>query len=143
MKKKILLAALLVAVLTVLAAGLASAEGSRRHGGRMRGSCKDGDMQGGACFMHGGRGRYGGGAFFDGPRRGRADVYRQSATEIPQEIRDKWAEAKKTAIDLRNELGKNPVDRDKALELHARHRSLMEEIHDWRFMRKLDALTAR
>ena len=66
-----------------------------------------------------------------------------NAPEVPQEIREKWAEAQKTAIDLRLELGRNPIDRDRALELRAQHRAITQEISDWRFMRMLDALTDR
>ena len=82
-----------------------------------------------ACGMIGGYGQYGGN--------------RTNVPEVPQEIREKLAEAQKTAIDLRTELGKNPIDRDKALELHAKHRAIMQDISDWHFNQRLDALIAR
>jgi len=71
----------------------------------------------------------------------RAD--RMNAREIPQEIREKWAEAQKIAIDLRLELGRIPVDRARALELRAQHRAIVNEISDWHFIHRLDLLTTR
>ena len=68
---------------------------------------------------------------------------RVKAGEVPQEVRDKWAEAQKTAIDLRTELGRKPIDREKALELYAKHRALMQEISEWHFKQRLDALIAQ
>ena len=126
--KKVLVAALLVTVLTILAAGAASAGGWRRQGGYRGGRMWRGAYGGGACC-----GLYGGRGYDD----------RANVPEIPQEIRDKLAEARKTAIDLRNELDKDPVNRDKALELHAKHGALMQEVSDWRFQQRLDALIAR
>ena len=128
--KKILIAVLLVAV---LAAGTAYAGGRKRqggHGGRMWNA----PMGVGMCENCGAR--------FDSPHGGRRRGG-INAPEVPQEIRDKMTEARKIAIDLRAELEKSPVDREKALELHAKHRALMQEISDWRFNRRLDALTAR
>ena len=127
--KKVLLAVLLVSILTV---GAASAGGWKGHGGRMRGH----GMEGGVCFMYGGRG------LFNGPHGGRMRAGRaDGAKEIPQEIREKFAEAQKTAIDLRTELGRTPLNREKALELHAKHHAIMQEICDWHFTQRLDALT--
>ena len=140
--KKVLLAVLLVAVLTVLAAGMASAGGWKKqggNGGRMWNPRMGGGM-GGACYMMGGHGQrpHGGRGF---GQRNNADGVK--TPEIPQEIREKLAEAQKTAIDLRTELGKNPIDRDKALELHAKRRAIMQDISDWCFKQRLDALIAR
>ena len=145
--KKVLLAALLVTVLTVLAAGMASAGGWKRQGGN--GGRMWNPRMGGACCMMVGHGPHGGMRY--GYRRNnndRANVdgangNMTNVPEIPQEIREKLAEAQKTAIDLRTELGKKPIDRDKALELHAKHSAIMQEVSDWRFKQRLDALTAR
>ena len=138
--KKVLLAVLLVTALTVLAAGMASAGGWKRHGGRggQMWNPRMGGGRGGACFMQGGYGPHGGMAY--GYRK---NADRTNVPEIPQEIRDKFTEAQKTAIDLRAELERNPVDRDKAMEFYAKHRTLMQEICDWHFQQRLDALTAR
>ena len=127
--KKILLAALLV---TVLTAGLASARDWKgKEGKNKEGQAKE--WRGKEWGRHGGRwGK-------TCPMRGYAN--RADAPELTQEIREKWAEVQKTAIDLRTELGKSPVNREKALELHGKHRALMQEISDWRFNRMLDTLT--
>ena len=148
--RKVLLAALLVAVLTVLTAGMAFAGGWKRHGGnggRMWNQRMGGGMGGTCCLMgnygpHGGRG-LGFRGNIDRRNADRTNVNRANAPEITQEIREKLAEVQKTAIDLRTELGKNPIDRDKALELHAKRCALMQEVSDWHFKQRLDALTAR
>ena len=136
--KNVLLAVLLVAVLTVLVAGAAFAGGGKRQGGYRGGRMWGAGYGGGACCMP-----YGGRGYGYGPYGGRMNADRTNVPEIPQEIREKFAEAQKTAIDLRTELGKNPIDREKALELHAKHRALMNEISEWRFKQRLDALIAR
>ena len=118
--RNVLLAALLVAVLT---AGAASAGGWKKQGGH-------GGRMGNSHMSERGYGH-------------RQNADRANAPQVPQEIRDKLTEARKTAIDLRTELGKKPVDRDKALELHAKRRALMQDISDWYFNQRLDALIAR
>ena len=134
-KMKKILFVFVAIIVVVSAAGTASAWG--RGGGRMRGP---GSGWGGFCFeggfgMRGGSMPYRMGSYcgFYGPDGSYAPV-------IPQEIRDKLAEAQKTAIDLRTELGRNPVNRERALELQAQHRALMQEVHDWHFNQRLDAL---
>ena len=141
MKKKILLAALLVMVLVLLAAGgaFAGPGGWKKHGGRMKGSQIDG---GSSLMQEEGRAREG--RRHDGRAYGhRRNAGSMDAIEIPQEIKDKFAQMRKIAVDLRAELEKNPIDREKALELHAKRSALMQEIFDWRFNRRLDALTAK
>jgi len=141
--KRILTAALLIVVLT---AGMALAKewrsGGRKnrelHGrewrnkeevrhGKQCNECPMGGMHAGRMMKH----------------AGRLNADRMNVNEIPQEIREKFAEAQKIMIDLRTELGKNPIDREKALELHSKHRALMQEICDWRFTQMLDARTSR
>ena len=111
--KKALLAALFVTVLVILTAPASFARGGRGQGGEGHWAC------------------------FTGPRSGRAFAWKN--IEAPQEIRDKWAEAQKIAIDLRNELGRDSIDRNRALELRTKHRAIMQEICDWRFQQILDA----
>ena len=138
--KRILKISLTVLLVTVLVVGVASAvERRERRGGGRRAREPQGrewrGLQGprmGICPM--------GGAFAG---RTRPNTDRTGALEVPQEIREKFAEAQKAMIDLRTELGRNPVDREKALELHAKHRALMQEICDWRFARILDSLAER
>jgi len=123
--KKALLAVLLVAVVTLWAIGDASA---RERGGR-RGN--RGDRAVCACVAErGARGDF------------RGD-FRNNISEAPQEIQEKWAEAQRISIDMRLELGRETIDRDKVLELRQQRRALMQEISDWRFMQRLDALTNR
>jgi hypothetical protein len=119
--KNALLAAAIVAVLTVLAAQTAFAWGWGGYYGRMWGPHTHG---GGLEICHG---QYG--------------VW--EVPDVPQDIKNKWMEAQKTAIDLETELCKRPVDRAKALELHAKFHSLMRDVSDWHFKQRLDALTAR
>ena len=132
-RKKVLFAALLVAMLTMSVAGTASARG---WGGRGRGGFGGGwgggygygDCCGGMFY---GGGPYGGRGY--GPRDGRGYVY-----EAPQEIREKLAEAQKVAIDLRLEFDKQPINRGKVSELREKHRAIMQEVSDWRFNNRLD-----
>ncbi|MDR1621047.1 MAG: hypothetical protein LBS00_01590 [Synergistaceae bacterium] len=123
MRKILFVMALLAAVAAMLAASdIALADGRRKRGG---GEC------GGYSWMDG-----------DGWRGARRIWNKTKGIDVPQEIREKWAEAQKIKIDLRTELGKTTIDRAKALELHAKHRALVQEISDWRFLQRLNALGA-
>ena len=130
---KVMLAVVLVAGLVT---GIAYARESR--GRKIRGEvqCKERQHKEWRGYDKWSDGRTMRGKFVD-----RMSAKRANAPEIPQEIREKRAEAKKTAIDLRMELGKNPVDCEKALELHAKRHNLMQEVSNWRFTQMLDALT--
>jgi len=141
--KKVLKVSLAVLLVAVLMAGVASAverrgEGRRGEGRRnrepQRREWQNKELRSEMGYPM--RRMMGGGMM-----RNRAIA--GTALEVPQEIREKWAEAQKIMIDLRMELGRNPINREKALELHAKHRALMQEIHDWRFAQQLDALTTR
>jgi len=132
---KVVLAVVLVAGLVT---GIAYARESR--GGKIRGEVQYKERQHKECR---GYGKWSDVHTMRGKSVYRMNSKRANAPEIPQEIREKRAEAKKTAIDLRMELGKNPVDREKALELHAKRHSLMQEISNWHFTQKLDALATR
>ena len=59
--------------------------------------------------------------------------------EVPQEIRDKITEARKTMIDINAEFAKDPIDREVILELHAKHFSLLQEISEWYITQRMDA----
>ena len=130
---KVMLAVILVAGLVT---GIAYAKESR--GRRTRGEMQHKEWQHKGLRGHS---KWSDGRTMRGMSVDRMNAKRTNASEIPQEIREKRAEAKKTAIDLRMELGNNPVDREKALELHAKRRVLMQEISDWRFTQMLDSLT--
>ena len=134
--KNVLLATLLVTMLTIGTVSAKEWKGGER---------KDKESQGKEWRGHGGR-RRGGGKWGDCPIYGiyaGKNAKMENVPKVPQEIKDKWAEAQKTAIDLRTELGKTPVNREKALELHSKRRVLMQEISDWHFNQRLDALAAR
>ena len=55
-------------------------------------------------------------------------------------MQNKFSEAQKTGIELRIELEKNPIDREKILELREKHNALMKEISDWEFDRELNRM---
>ena len=123
--KRILIAVVIAAVLA--AGGTAIAGGGwRKYGG-------DGSGRGGMRMGHRGWSE-------TCPMRGGALA---QGNEVPQEIKDKMTEARKTMIDLRAEFGKNPVSRAKVLELHAKRLSLVQEISEWRIMQRLDAAGAK
>ena len=121
---------LVVALVAGLVAGIAYAKESR--GRRFRGEMQHKEWRG---FSKWGDSRTMRGMSID-----RMSVKRANAPEIPQEIREMRAEARKTAIDLRMELRKNPVDREKAFELHTKCQSFMHEISNWHFTQMLDTL---
>lgn len=121
--KKVL--AMLTMVMVLAAAGTALAYGGRHHGGRGYGMGMDG-----YCYGYGPQG---------GPARPgeRGPAW---GFDVPQNIRDKQAEAQKLMIDLRTEMYKQPVDKDKALELFRKHRALQNELSEWFFTQRLDAI---
>lgn len=63
-----------------------------------------------------------------------------ASVEIPQEIKDKQAEMGKLSIDMRNEMGKKPIDRTKIEELYKKHLELRNELSGWRFQQKLNMI---
>ena len=136
--KRVSKVALAVVLVAGLVTGIAYARESR--GRKMKGEMQYKERQHKECRGHG---KWSDNRTMRGESVDRMNAKRANAPEIPQEIREKRAEAKKTAIDLRMELGKNPVDREKAFELHTKRHNLMQEISNWHFTQKLDALTAR
>ena len=151
--KKILAVTALVVILSM--AGTALAGGRGRGGDVSRnkdaGDCRcmmwNKEMRNGQRFpqgeVRGGWNRDGAHGFMMGRRGWQADKPRVNVPVIPQEIKDKWAEIQKTSIDLRTELGKTPLNREKALELHAKRSSLMQEISNWHFQQRLNLLEAK
>jgi len=121
--KKALFASLLV---TVMAFGIIGEASARERGGRNRSNRPDRSDRA-VCFVE------------PGVRGG----FRNNISEAPQEIQEKWAAAQRLGIDMRLELGRETIDRDKVLELRQQRRVIMQEISDWRFMQRLDALTNR
>lgn len=64
------------------------------------------------------------------------------APDMPKEIRAKAVELAKLRIDLEEALSSEPMDKAKALEIHAKIQSVENEIEAWRFSRKLERVEA-
>lgn len=62
------------------------------------------------------------------------------AIEIPQEIRDKQTEMAKLSIEMRNEMGKNPINRSAIEELYKKRMELRNELSGWRMQQRLDMM---
>lgn len=62
------------------------------------------------------------------------------APNMPQEIRDKVVELEKLRIDLDEALTSRPINKAKALEVHAKMQAVRNDIAAWRFERKLERL---
>ncbi len=99
------------------------------YGQRRDGQRRDGQRMGrrGCSTMEGHR--------FGGGRMGM-----WASVEIPQEIRDKQAEMGKLSIDMRNEMGKNPIDRSKIEDLYKKRVELRNELSGWRMTQRLDMM---
>ncbi len=62
------------------------------------------------------------------------------APNMPQEIRDKVVELEKLKIDLDEALTKRPINKAKAIEVHAKMQAVRNDLAAWRFERKLERL---
>ena len=60
--------------------------------------------------------------------------------EIPQEIRDKQAEMGKLSIEMRNEMGKNPINRSAIEDLYKKRVELRNDLSGWRMKQRLDMM---
>ncbi|MDR1516004.1 MAG: hypothetical protein LBS45_09925 [Synergistaceae bacterium] len=93
------------------------------------------------CGRHGGGGWGIGRDWDDGEPRGQGyggPAY--GGADIPQELRDKMTEARNVMYELRAELTKTPVDKEKALAIFRRHRDIRNEIGEWFFMERIERL---
>lgn len=61
-----------------------------------------------------------------------------ASVEIPQEIRDKQTEMAKISLEMRNEMGKKPIDRTKIEDLYKKRVELRNELSGWRMQQNLD-----
>ncbi|GAB1485323.1 hypothetical protein MASR2M79_03700 [Aminivibrio sp.] len=147
---------ILVLAIVLVTAGSAFAWGGRsgrpmgaqgmpnQPGGQMWQQQMPGQWQGGPQQMQrqgrgghrmGGRGC----SFMDGQRfGGRTGMW--GAIEIPQEIRDKQTEMAKLSIEMRNEMGKNPINRSAIEELYKKRVELRNELSGWRMQQRLDLM---
>lgn len=73
----------------------------------------------------------------EGPHEGR---HARFSPNMPQEIRAKVVELEKLKIDLDEALTSRPINKTKALEVHAKMLKVRNDISAWRFERKLERL---
>ena len=62
--------------------------------------------------------------------------------DMPQEIREKVAELAKLRVDLEEAMTSKPLNKAKALEVHAKILTVKNEIEAWRFAKKLERIEA-
>lgn len=79
---------------------------------------------------------------FEGHHRP-GDRHMRFAPDMPQEIRAKVAELEKLKIDLEEALTSRPVNKAKALEVHAKMQTLKNDLDSWRFEKKLEFIEKR
>ena len=76
-----------------------------------------------------------------GPRRGNGRMGGMTFTpDMPKEIREKAADLAKLRVDLEEALSSRPINKAKALEVHAKMQKLENEIDTWRFAKKLERM---
>ncbi len=63
--------------------------------------------------------------------------------DMPKEIREKAAELAKLRIDLEEAMTSRPINKEKALDVHAKMQKVQQEIETWRFTRRLERIEAR
>lgn len=79
----------------------------------------------------------------DTPRAPRAKRSRTFTPDMPKEIREKSAELAKLRIDLEEAMTSRPLNKEKALEVHAKMQKVKQEIATWRFTQRLERIEAR
>ena len=62
--------------------------------------------------------------------------------DMPQEIRAKAVELAKLRVDLEEAMTSRPLNKEKALEVHAKMQKVEQEIDTWRFTQKLEHIEA-
>ena len=60
--------------------------------------------------------------------------------DMPQEIREKVAELEKLRVDLEEAMTSKPLNKAKALEVHAMILAVKNEVEAWRFAKKLERI---
>lgn len=63
--------------------------------------------------------------------------------DMPKEIREKAAELAKLRVDLEEAMTSRPLNKQKALDVHAKIQALKQEIETWRFTKRLERIEAR
>ncbi len=73
------------------------------------------------------------------PRTG----HRLFTPDMPKEIREKAADLAKLRIDLEEAMTSHPINKEKALDVHAKMQKVQQEIETWRFTKRLERIEAR
>ena len=68
---------------------------------------------------------------------------RMFTPDMPKEIREKSAELAKLRIDLEEAMTSRPINKEKALDVHAKMQKVKQEIETWRFTQRLERVEAR
>ena len=68
---------------------------------------------------------------------------RMFTPDMPKEIREKSAELAKLRIDLEEAMTSRPINKEKALDVHAKMQKVKQEIETWRFTQRLERIEAR
>lgn len=63
--------------------------------------------------------------------------------DMPKEIREKTAELAKLRIDLEEAMTSRPLNKEKALDVHAKMQKVKQDIETWRFTKRLERIEAR
>lgn len=63
--------------------------------------------------------------------------------DMPKEIREKAADLAKLRIDLEEAMTSRPINKEKALDVHAKMQKVQQEIETWRFTKRLERIEAR
>lgn len=81
----------------------------------------------------------------DAPKMHRAPHFGHKifTPDMPKEIREKAAELAKLKIDLEEAMTSRPINKEKALDVHAKIQKVKQEIETWRFTRRLERIEAR
>ena len=80
----------------------------------------------------------------DSPRAPKARRGSRTFTpDMPKEIREKSAELAKLRIDLEEAMTSRPLNREKALDVHAKIQKVKQEIETWRFTQRLERIESR
>ena len=69
--------------------------------------------------------------------------HRTFTPDMPPEIREKAAELAKLKVDLEEAMTSRPLNKEKALEVHAKIQKVKQEIETWRFTRRLERIEAK
>ena len=132
--KKVLAAVLVLCV--VLTAGAAFSQEMREHRNQQQFQRPDFNRQ--PQFFEGQDGRPGPrNDFHFGEQCRRRGIF---TPDMPKEIREKAAELAKLRVDLEETLSSNPINKEKALETHAKMQKIKNELETWRFEKRIERM---